>query len=341
MNDQISKEDIYKQLLSTLKEGDEAGNVEGAYINLPSHAFIHFENLAINLFINVGQRVFKVHDHQNEDLTYVMTLINKGLKELLILRNDSKKFSKFLVESLRKETFHSSVNFDEDTKKSSRVYLTLKELVSVFGLNQNLIDICFNSIKKLEIQVKSATNNECYRYIQHLLLNEEYNHVYKYIQLSTYFSYLMVDELNILNKMEAKNKLLFASYFSDICVPPHLIFVRDSKDFALLSKEEKKIVEEHSLRASLIISQNSGIPSGVDDIIYNHHLIAKEAAQENSSAEFTIKLDRILFIANESAWAILHHKAGSPKELIKLFESRAYLGLPEYYFRALERALAD
>jgi HD-GYP domain-containing protein (c-di-GMP phosphodiesterase class II) len=120
----------------------------------------------------------------------------------------------------------------------------------------NIIDD-FDEIEELLKNLKSNSNS--YRY-QHAVLNSA-------------LSYNIISKIEW-GSAEQKEKVCFISLFHDILLETdEQAKISSNKELknSELSTKEKKLVEQHALKASLLIKSHPKAPYGADSIILQHH----------------------------------------------------------------------
>lgn len=186
----------------------------------------------------------------------------KGFEYLLIERSDAKIFFDLISSQIM------DILKDESTAVEHRIVKAHERISDVainLGFSEHLIKATEESVKlTLEVMKSNKELKKVYRKM--FGPNESY--------LSSHSIALCYLSCSILrktewNKFEAKNKLVFASYFHDVGIDDQA-FV-ENKDYEDMSESEKTVFENHVDRSVEFVRKFKEIPMDVDKIILQHH----------------------------------------------------------------------
>lgn len=311
------------------------------FISIPCFAIKHFDDVPVDLFILLAGKIVLAFSKDHPDKDLLKKLISDSSRLFYIKKTDVKTFSRELLLALKVKANTHEKTFREHTESSDSIYRTLSELVTSFGLRESLAEICLKAIDRLEVQIKNASKREFGTYVSHLQNNAEYSNSYKLIQLATYYSHQTLEHLPILNKSDAKLKLIYAVYFSDIVLEARFTEYRTREQIMSQPPEIQKKILEHPLRSSLLVSQCSQIPEGVEQLILLHHGSRKLFFGEFTKEDKANVLAVSLFLAQEAAHLTLSLNLKSTDELIRHITSSSYSHLPREVVAAFAGGLKN
>ena len=311
------------------------------FISIPCFAIRHFEYVPVDLFILLDGKIVLAFSKDHPDKDLLQKLVSDSARLFYIKKTDVKTFSRELLLALKDLATTHERTFRQHTQSSDSIYRTLSELVTSFGLRESLAEICLKAIDRLEVQIKNATRREFGTYVNHLQSNSEYSNCYKLIQLATYFSHQIIEHLPIFNKSDAKLKLIYAVYFSDIVLEAEFTEYRTREQLLRQSSEIQKKILEHPLRSSLLVSQCSQIPEGVEKLILLHHGSRKLFFGQFTKEDSANVLAVTLYLAQEAAHLTLSLNLKSKDELINHITSSSYSHLPREIVAAFAGGLRN
>lgn len=168
--------------------------------------------------------------------------------------------------------------------KSSEVHLTIgrhaenyqiiQDMVNVFGIDEETIRVCDQTIKKMLDHVKTYNQlNELLRTV----LSSPGTYMYKHCYLNLLMTAHLLPALKWSGQKHFElvlEKMCYVTFFHDICLQDEkLVKIGNKIDFyqAKLTPTERETVLNHANKASTLLQRYSGLPSGVDLIVKQHH----------------------------------------------------------------------
>lgn len=204
--------------------------------------------------------VFEVGDDLSEEK--LTKLRNKGFEYLYIERVDSKIFFD-LISSQIIDILH-----DENTEVEARIVKAHEKISDVainLGFSDHLIMATEESVK-LTLEVMKS-NKELKKIYKRMFTKSD-NYLSSHSIALCYISCGILNKTEW-NKFEAKNKLVFASYFHDVAINDASF--REDKKISTLNPQEKEIFASHIDQSVEFVRNFKEIPMDVDKIILYHH----------------------------------------------------------------------
>jgi response regulator RpfG family c-di-GMP phosphodiesterase len=194
----------------------------------------------------------------------------EGVKYLYIKKNERLNFINQITNNILLKLGSENLTTDEKISIGQFGFDTFKDILSMAGMTEQAIELAEKSVENMsnileefdeieELLKNLRANSNSYRY-QHSVLNAA-------------ISYDIVSKIEWGSK-EQKDKICFISLFHDILLETDeqakIASNRELKKSEITPKE-KKLVEQHALKASLLIKSHPKAPYGADSIIMQHH----------------------------------------------------------------------
>lgn len=186
----------------------------------------------------------------------------KGFEYLLIERSDAKVFFDLISSQI------SDILNDESTEVESRIVKAHEKISDVainLGFSENLIKATEESVK-MTLKVMKA--NKDLKKVYSKMFSSAENYLSSHSIALCYISCGILRHTEW-NKFEAKNKLVFASYFHDVAIEDASF--REDKEVEEYSEGEKDIFKGHIDKSVDFVKGYTEIPMDVDKIIMYHH----------------------------------------------------------------------
>jgi HD-GYP domain-containing protein (c-di-GMP phosphodiesterase class II) len=169
--------------------------------------------------------------------------------------------------------------------KASEVHLTIgrhaenyqiiQDMVNVFGIEEETIRVCDQTIKKMLDHVRQFNQlNDLLRKV----LSSPGSYMYKHCYLNLLMTAHLLPALKWSGEKHFElvmEKMCYAIFFHDICLQDDkLVAIANKIDFYKaenLTPKERELVKNHANMAATLLQRYQGLPSGVDIIVKQHH----------------------------------------------------------------------
>jgi hypothetical protein len=187
-----------------------------------------------------------------------------GLKEFYIPKDQFAHFVNFVSEKLTADLSQAKID------KQSRAYeITLDRLHSL-GIDELTVELVEESVKAMENSLKSM--NGLSEFLQSMRANKiSYSYAHSY--LICLILHKIVDHFDW-ETTKMRERMTYIAYFHDISLenPDWMPINSESMlDETLLTREQKKQIQNHALESASIIERFPKIPMGIGTILKEHH----------------------------------------------------------------------
>jgi hypothetical protein len=326
--------------LESFAQNLEQESSSSLYTSMPSKLFTHFDSLPFDVFIYLDSRYIKyIHANDPIDHSRIMLLLLQSTEDLYFESIHRKLFAKMLLNCLKEQLTIRTNSFYEKSINSSAVHSTLNEIVMAVGFKSKIIDICELALESLQQEVAVINHNGMNKYLK-MLKTREFDLKYKHIQLCSYCSVSMVEQLHWPEFKEQSRKLVYASFFSDFALktPGHLA-LRKEYDVCNLTGEERFLFEEHPLRATRLLETVPFICSDILKIILQHHGSPTGVGLKNYKHPSLGPMSLVFIAAQEFATKIIFNGHENFRQLIKDLKHEHQETHIKGYLEVLESAL--
>lgn len=239
--------------------------------------------VSLNYFAALGTEVLEcdvyIRVKKNEQESHYVKRLHSGDH---FLEGDIEKYSDMGLQEffIPKEQFSHFVNFvsrklaadlaDAKLEKQSRAYAITLDRLHSLGIDELTVELVEESIKAMENSLKNADGLSQYlRTMRENKLSYSYAHSF----LISLILHKIVDEFEW-ETAKMKERMTYVAYFHDIALEnPEWMRIQSEEmlEQASLSREEKKLIQNHALEAANIIERFPKIPLGIGTILKEHH----------------------------------------------------------------------
>jgi hypothetical protein len=210
------------------------------------HAGDSFSEEEVKKYINAGLEEFFIHEE------YFSTFIQDAAKQLI----------SWIAEGEPQKT--STCEFE------SRVYDIVLEHVKLLAIDEITVKLVESGVASMKNSV--GGQQSLLRFMDQLQANK-FSFRYARTHLTCLLLYKVINKFEW-NSWQIQDRLMYVAYFHDLTLTDDLyVKIHSAKEFDKtdLSGDEKKLVLNHALNASLLIDKFSCVPDGVSTIIKEHH----------------------------------------------------------------------
>lgn len=218
-------------------------------------------------------------------------------------------------------------------------YQIIQDMVNVFGIEEETIRVCDQTIKKMLDQVRQ------FNQLNDLLptvLSSPGSYMYKHCYLNLLMTAHLLPSLKWSGQKHYElvmEKMCYAIFFHDICLQDEkLVRIANKIDFYKaenLTPKEREIVLNHANMASTLLQRYHGLPSGVDIIVKQHHGTTNGIGFTDYYKASISQMSMMFIILEEFVGQVLDyhsHKQGILKiidDMSRKFELPTYLRIVE------------
>lgn len=286
--------------------GQEKVPSEG-YISIPIDSFLHFKTLPFDLYIKLGEGNFVKRINANEDIeeTSILKLKEKGVAEFHFERKYNRDFSILLINNMINKVESKYSTMDAQLKATNEVFLTTKEIVQSIGLPPKVIQVCESVMERITTDV-TQNKDKLSSYLTDIKTKSNLNFQFRLVELTSFIATQMIEAENAAGKDENIKKVVFASFFCDISLrdAEHLHY-RDQASMKEVWPEDKKIIHEHALKSSEIVSKYKNAPEETAEIVKQHHGSPSGIGFPEAVSNDLLPMAVCLMAAQELAYQIL------------------------------------
>ena len=297
------------------------------HISVPIESFYHFKILPFDLFIKISEDKFVKRIPANEDIEedIVTSLKNKGVTELYFGKEHNRDFSILLLNNMINKVERSYENDDQRQKARSQVFQTTQEIIQSVGLPPRVIEVCDSVMESISTDVINGKDKLSNYLVQ--MKDSDLSFSFRFVELTSYVAVQLVECLESKTKDEDIRKIVFAAFFSDISLtdPAHLE-LRSMASLQDLWGEDQKIILEHALKSSSVVSKYKNAPEGAATLIKEHHGSVSGIGIGSISPDVK-PLSKCLISAQEIAYAILKNPGKAPVSVVNDL-CQSYQGSP-------------
>lgn len=244
------------------------------YIAIPIKSFYFITSSCCDIYIKLkrkdeDQYIKRLFAGDNFDQNTIKRYEEQGLNELFIKKENREAFLNLLLQSST-----PPVSTDVSIATSSKKYELQKDILNMFGLNDETMGMANSFIKEM---LGVALKNKKLGPLLKELLSKEGSYAFKHSQLICFFSALILPKLDIGKGKffaAAMEKMSFAAFFHDLLLMDdsyHTINSKLTLYEAKLDDKARELVMNHPNLMATMIQSQSGVPTDVDHIIRQHH----------------------------------------------------------------------
>lgn len=309
-----------RELLSSSESSYKDG-----YISVPIDSFLHFKLLPFDLYIKLSADKFIKRIHANEDIdeNTIRALKEKGVAELFFGRKYNREFSLLLLNNMINKVERDYDTLDQKLRAKSQVFVTTQEIVQSVGLPPRVIEVCESVMDSISVDVLKGKDKLSTYLTQMKQTDLSFN--YRFVELTSFIAVQLVEAHKFHGQPEEIRKIVFAAFFADISLSdPSQIECRSNDSLKDLWPEDQKVILEHALKSSQVVSKYKNAPLGADEIIKQHHGSVTGVGLGKISDQI-LPLSRCLMASQEIALGLLKNEGTSPgkvvEDLIQKFEN--------------------
>jgi HD-GYP domain-containing protein (c-di-GMP phosphodiesterase class II) len=284
--------------------------------------------------------ILRFRGNEEIDISRLNNYIEAGESCLFVTQQNYEILKNFLNNKILKSLERNVMTTENRSSITKRSYKYLVDELHAEGFSDRTSELVDGVISSIE-RISSATNTAP-RLAKHLkyILSLKDSKCYIHCELLAIVSSSMVQNSEWGSKQQCE-KLAFVSMFHDFKILDRDDFmnISNAEDLkkALLTEEDRILLEQHALEASLFVQDLPGLPLGVETIILQHHGIKSGIGFPEEMITTSLSPLSIIFIIAEE---FVHEFINKEKSGLKI--SEILVKVEEKYSKAsFSKALAS
>jgi len=247
------------------------------YIPVPVKYFLNLDQVNCDVFIRIKksatdyQYIKRIHNGDTFSRDAIKRYQSQGLENFFIAKENAKNFAIFLSNRLVEKL--DNPDLPEDTKiqiMGESYEIAIKE-ISKLGFTTESIQLTETIVQNM---VKTFEKSPEMSSLLHRIINSKTGQLYQRCHMTSIVASEVLKNLKISNQLSYE-KIAYASFFHDIMLveKEELSKINSFEELerAELNEEDWDLVFNHAFEASVLIRKHPEAPTGVDEIIKNHH----------------------------------------------------------------------
>jgi response regulator RpfG family c-di-GMP phosphodiesterase len=242
--------------------------------------------------------------------------LEQGLEYFYISKDSNKNFTIFLSNKLVEKLDTPDMDTTQRIQLMGDSYEIAINEIRKMGFNSETIQLTEAIIKNM---LKNFEKNPEMSNLLHKVINSQTGLFYQRCHMTSIVASEMIINLKIADTT-AFEKIAYASFFHDIMLldKDELTKINSSEELEManLSENDKDMVINHALEASLLIRKYNNAPDGAEVIIKGHHGNSNGKGFSNSIDKFS-DLSKIFTMAHHFVLKLVHYKevGGKPESI--------------------------
>ncbi len=197
-------------------------------------------------------------------------MTGSGIELLYVKKNDRLKFINQMTANILMALRDPNISEDKEITLSGVAFDTVRDMLELSGMTDVAIELANESVNSM---VKLVNQTDPLFALLEKIKKNTGSYLYQHSVLIAAIAHHIVLKMDW-GSQEHANKICFIAMFHDICLENDEQ-AKINSQIALsrsdLSPRDKKLVEQHALKASMLIKANPKAPYGADSIILQHH----------------------------------------------------------------------
>ncbi len=268
----------YEQLGDQLKKllGDEKA-VEADYVSMPANLFFHFEELAVDVFLQIKKdgrphwvrRFFAGEKIEPDEIERYQA---KGVSEFWIEKDKVKGFSKTLISRLHQRA-HDTLNSGmEQFKEAEQVFTSIAEITKKMGVRGQMVALCEDWMRQLANDCMKAQDSDVRDWWKRLSEDPSLDFHYRLVRLTSLLCTQQIMLTDWKRKEEQAQKLNGVAFFADMHLSkPEWIHLRLPADLENLSTDDKIAVAGHAAFSAQKLRDVPFVTKDITLLVAQHH----------------------------------------------------------------------
>ncbi len=212
-------------------------------------------------------------------------LKGSGVVHLYVEKNERLKFVNQMTANILNALKSEGLSDEKQISLGSVAFDTVQNMLELSGMTENAVELAQESVNNMVRLVEHG--DPLFDLLRKLKENTD-SYLFQHSVLIAAIAHKVVLSMDW-GSEEKADKICFVALFHDICLENDeqaKIYTNRDLRKSSLSEREKKVVEQHALKASMLVKANPNVPFGADSIILQHHGMLNGigfSAEQNSS----------------------------------------------------------
>ncbi|MEH0861251.1 hypothetical protein [Halobacteriovorax sp. DPLXC-1] len=277
----FSLRDVSLQLIKSLGVTEE----ELRHLKMPDYIqveisnFYQLSNPCCDIYIKMTKTgedhyVKRIYADDVLDKDIVRRYEDNNLTHFYVQKEDFEKLMGQILSQSLSKVVKAFKQGSKVLETSSDTYEISQNLLNDMGITPQTVKLAKTSIVAMQ---KTIAGSKKLMPLLRGLLENETSYAFKRNYLISLFFYQIIPNLGWGRGDQLKqtmDKVCYICFFHDIVLrDEELLKIHDSEDLALadITANQKKLVLEHANMCTTLLQEISGIPSGIDVIVRQHH----------------------------------------------------------------------
>ncbi len=197
-------------------------------------------------------------------------LKGSGIQHLYVQKNDRLKFVNQMTANILMALKSEGLSDKKQISLGSVAFDTVHDMLELTGMTQSAVELAQESVNNM---VRLVDHNDPLFELLSKLKENSNSYLYQHSVMISAIAHKVVRSMDW-GSAEQADKICFVALFHDICLESDTqARIHSNRDLRKsdLSEREKKLVEQHALKASMLVKSNPNAPFGADSIILQHH----------------------------------------------------------------------
>lgn len=240
-------------------------------IPIESLAAVDTEVCDVDVFIYESDNFDQIIE-KGEPFPFILIeeMTGSGIEHLYVRKNDRLKFTNQMTANILLALKRTDLSEEKEIAISGVAFDTVRDMLELSGMTDQAIELANESVNSMVNLVNKT--DPLFALLEKLKKNTN-SYLYQHSVLIAAIAHNIVLKMDW-GTAEQANKICFISMFHDICLENDeqaKIHTNVALTRSDLPPREKKLVEQHALKASMLVKANPKAPYGADSIILQHH----------------------------------------------------------------------
>lgn len=314
----FSKKNVEQLLNSITQLLSHSNQPQVGYISIPIDSLIHFRVVPFDLYIKISESKYlkRIPAHEEIDLSTFSSFMSNGISDLYFERKHNRDFSMLLVNNMINKVERDYTNLNDKLLATNDVFVTTQQIVGKLGFKPRVIDICESVLSQITDDVSSGKDNFS-KFLLQLRTQTNLSFNYRLMELTSFIATQMLDAVEKTSPKDKVRKIIFASMFCDYTLTESgQIHIRTHDQMIKLPLNEQKLINEHALKASELVSKYQNAPYEASMIIKQHHGSLTGVGLPVKVSPGIMPLTKCLMTAQEISYQILLESSRHPIDVL-------------------------
>lgn len=317
----VNIDELFSDLITSINPNIQEHD---GWTSIPLSTLVHFQSLPFDLYMKISLEKYikRIPAHEELDKELILSFKNRGIRDLYCEKKYNRDFSMMLINNMVNRIEQQHENLDMKNEANNEVFLTTKEIIQHLGISSRVIEVCESTIERITQDV-TKKNDQLALHILSLKNNSKLSFHFKLVELTSFICGQIVAEMKLPDIYEQVQKLVFASFFCDMCLSrPEFIHIRKSEATDSLTVDDYNEVNLHALKAAELVSSYKKTTGEVIVMIRQHHGSLSGIGFPDQRSSELLMLSKVFIVSQDLAYEILSGQEKTTIEVLRNFVKR-------------------